>query len=381
MYETINSPFTIGSVTLKNRIIFAPTSMGLKEEEYLEKLGAIARGGTAMIIIGDVPVLKSPFLSLYSRKGFLRYRRITETIHQNGALAAAQLHMSDSQFSRLIKYLPGLITGKIKPDELRILLNNTVSDYITGLTDKRISEIIRGFGKAAVLAKEAGFDVIQIHGDRMCGSFSSSIYNRRKDRYGGSPKNRARFACEAVAAVRRALPDITIDFKLAVRQENPHYGNAGILMEELPVFVPLLEQAGVNSFHVTLANHSDLSDTIPPASHPYFHGEGCFLSYCDEVRRLTDLPVCGVGRLRSPDFVEEQLKSGRIQLAAMSRQLIADPEWVKKTASGSVSKLFKCTGCNRECLGGMQAHKGVHCIRDHIQTKNKSLSHERKVVS
>ncbi len=381
MYETINSPFTIGSVTLKNRIIFAPTSMGLKEEEYLEKLGAIARGGTAMIIIGDVPVLKSPFLSLYSRKGFLRYRRITETIHQNGALAAAQLHMSDSQFSRLIKYLPGLITVKIKPDELRILLNNTVSDYITGLTDKRISEIIRGFGKAAVLAKEAGFDVIQIHGDRMCGSFSSSIYNRRKDRYGGSPKNRARFACEAVAAVRRALPDITIDFKLAVRQENPHYGNAGILMEELPVFVPLLEQAGVNSFHVTLANHSDLSDTIPPASHPYFHGEGCFLSYCDEVRRLTDLPVCGVGRLCSPDFVEEQLKSGRIQLAAMSRQLIADPEWVKKTASGSVSKLFKCTGCNRECLGGMQAHKGVHCIRDHIQTKNKSLSHERKVVS
>lgn len=381
MYETINSPFTIGSVTLKNRIIFAPTSMGLKEEEYLEKLGAIARGGTAMIIIGDVPVLKSPFLSLYSRKGFLRYRRITETIHQNGALAAAQLHMSDSQFSRLIKYLPGMITGKIKPNELRILLNNTVSDYITGLTDKRISEIIRGFGKAAVLAKKAGFDVIQIHGDRMCGSFSSSIYNRRKDRYGGSPKNRARFACEAVAAVRRALPDITIDFKLAVRQENPHYGNAGILMEELPVFVPLLEQAGVNSFHVTLANHSDLSDTIPPASHPYFHGEGCFLSYCDEVRRLTDLPVCGVGCLCSPDFVEEQLKSGRIQLAAMSRQLIADPEWVKKTASGSVSKLFKCTGCNRECLGGMQAHKGVHCIRDHIQTKNKSLSHERKVVS
>ena len=59
MYETINSPFKLGNVTLKNRIIFAPTSMGLKEEEYLEKLGAIARGGTAMIIIGDVPVLKS----------------------------------------------------------------------------------------------------------------------------------------------------------------------------------------------------------------------------------------------------------------------------------------------------------------------------------
>ena len=165
MYETINSPFKLGHVSLKNRIIFAPTSMGLKEEEYLEKLGAIARGGTAMIIIGDVPVLKSPFLSLYSRKGFLRYRRITETIHENGALAAAQLHMSDSQFRSLIKYLPGMITGRIKPDETRVLLNDTVSGYITGLTDKRITEITQGFGKAAVLAKEAGFDVIQIHGE------------------------------------------------------------------------------------------------------------------------------------------------------------------------------------------------------------------------
>ncbi|WP_270815275.1 bilirubin reductase [Hungatella effluvii] len=380
MYETINSPFKLGNVTLKNRIIFAPTSMGLKEEEYVEKLGAIARGGTAMIIIGDVPVLKSPFLSLYSKKGFLRYRRITETIHKNGALAAAQLHMSDSQFRSLIKYLPGMITGKIKPDEMRVLLNDTVSGYITGLTDKRIAEITQGFGKAAVLAKDAGFDVIQIHGDRMCGSFSSSIYNQRTDRYGGSAENRARFACEAVAAVRKALPDMTIDYKLAVRQEDPHYGNAGVLKEELPVFVPLLEQAGVNSFHVTLANHSDLSDTIPPASHPYFHGQGCFLPFCDEVSRLTDLPVCGVGRLCSPDFVEEQLKSGRIQLAAMSRQLIADPEWVKKTSSGAGSRIFTCTGCNRECLGGMQAHKGVHCIRDRIKTANESLCHERKVL-
>lgn len=69
-----------------------------------------------------------------------------------------------------------------------------------------------------------------------------------------------------------------IDFKLAVRQENPHYGNAGILLEELPVFVPLLEQAGVTSFHVTLANHAQLSDTIPPANHPLFAAEGCFFA-------------------------------------------------------------------------------------------------------
>ena len=162
--------------------------------------------------------------------------------------------------------------------------------------------------------------MVQVHGDRMCGSFASSLFNQRTDCYGGSPENRARFAVEAVTAIRRVLPDMPIDFKLAVRQENPHYGNAGVLESELPVFVPLLEQAGVTSFHVTLANHGELSDTIPPAKHPVFSSEGCFLKFCDQVKALTNLPVCGVGGLTDPDFVEEQLKSGRIDCAAMSRQ-------------------------------------------------------------
>ena len=112
--------------------------------------------------------------------------------------------------------------------------------------------------------------------------------------------------------MRRALPDIPIDYKLAVRQENPHYGNAGVLEEELGVFVPLLEQAGVTSFHVTLANHGSLTDTIPPANHPQFGQEGCFLKFCDQVRALTELPICGVGGLTDPEFVEEQLARGRM---------------------------------------------------------------------
>ena len=132
--------------------------------------------------------------------------------------------------------------------------------------------------------------MVQVHGDRMCGSFSSSVFNHRTDAYGGSATDRARFAVEAVSAVRRRLPNLPIDYKLAVRQEEPHYGNAGVLVEELPVFVPLLEGAGVTSFHVTLANHGELSDTIPPRNHPEFGKEGCFLKFCDQVRKLTSCP-------------------------------------------------------------------------------------------
>ena len=150
-----------------------------------------------------------------------------------------------------------------------------------------------------------------------------------------------------MTAIRRSLPDMPIDFKLAVRQEEPHYGNAGVLAEELPVFIPLLEKAGVTSFHVALANHSRLSGTIPPANHPYFKGQGCFLPYADEVRALTDLPVCGVGGLTDPDFVEEQLKSGRLDCAAMSRQLIADPDWPRKVMAGRAEAVRQCVRCNQ----------------------------------
>ena len=364
MYDTIFSPVIYGGLRLKNRIIFAPTSFGLPEEAYFEKLRKIAAGGAALLIIGDVPVGKHGAHSLHTEKGFHYYQRLCDMIHGEGALVCAQLHQSDSNLSAMLKYLPGLLTKKISPEDLRRLLNEEVSPYISSMPQKKVSAITASFGPAALLAKKAGFDMIQVHGDRMCGSFSSSLYNKRRDCYGGSPENRARFAAEAVAAVRKALPGMPIDFKLPVRQEDPHYGNAGVLLSELPVFIPILEKAGVTSFHVALGDHGSLTDTIPPASHPYFGGEGCFLPYCDEVRRYTKLPVCGVGSLRDPDFVEKALKEGRIDCAAMSRQLIADPDWPKKAAAGRTKEILRCLRCNRDCLGGIQRHEGVHCIYD-----------------
>ena len=362
-FEEICSPVDYGGITLKNRIIFAPTTMGLRPKEYFSKLRAIASGGCSMIIIGDVPVSESKFApTLFSKKGFAYYRKITDIAHSYDCKACAQLHQNDTVMKGMFKYIPGLITGKITESDLRNLMNNETGEYISGISENDVKKITSSFGKAALRAVEAGFDMVQVHGDRMCGSFSSDIFNRRKDCYGGSPENRARFGCEAVAAVRSALPDIPIDYKLAVRQENPHYGNAGVLEEEISIFVPMLQAAGVTSFHVALADHSNLEDTIPPENHPYFNQEGCFLKFCDEVKKYTDLPVCGVGGLCSPDFVNEQLKSGRIDCAAMSRQLIADPEWVNKIRNNQEDKINRCIRCNQKCLGGMYNHKGVHCI-------------------
>ena len=133
--------------------------------------------------------------------------------------------------------------------------------------------------------------------------------------------------------------------------------------------VEMLEQAGVTSFHVTLANHSALENTIPPASHPAFGQPGCFLKFCDAVRQYTRLPLCGVGGLNDPDFVEQQLASGRIQCAAMCRQLLADPNWVNKLQSGNAAKIHRCVRCNKKCLGGLIAHQGTRCIYDALNAK------------
>ena len=367
-YEAICKPINYGGILLKNRIIFAPTSMGLPEEAYFEKIRAIAAGGCAMMIIGDVPVGSGTFgPSLFSKKGFAHYQRLAEIAHSYDCKLCAQLHQNDTVLTGMFRYLPQMICGKLTQEGLLAGMMEQTSRYITGLPEAKVRAITSSFGAAAQRAVEAGFDMIQVHGDRMCGSFSSPLFNHRGDCYGGSPQNRARFACEAVAAVHQALPHIPIDFKLAVRQENPHYGNAGVLEEELPIFVPLLQKAGVTSFHVALANHSKLEDTIPPRDHPEFAGEGCFLKFCDTLRRYTDLPICGVGALSDPEFVNAQLASGRIDCAAMSRQLIADPQWVNKVLSNQADAIQRCIRCNRKCLGGIRRHKGVHCIYEEVK--------------
>ena len=122
---------------------------------------------------------------------------------------------------------------------------------------------------------------------------------------------------------------------------------------------------------LTLANHSRLENTIPPANHPEFGCQGCFLKFCDQVRKLTDLPICGVGALSDPEFVNRQLASGRIDCAAMSRQLIADPQWVRKVEEDRCGEIHRCIRCNRKCLGGMYDHKGVHCIYEGAEKHDK----------
>ena len=150
MYETIQTPFNYGGLTLKNRIIFAPTTFGLSDEDYFEKIRRIAAGGCAMIIVGDVPVGKSHFgKSLFDKKGFAFYEKVIGIAHDNDCKVCAQLHQSDSNIKAMLKYVPGVLTKRISMQELRPLLNNEVAPYITNMPHKKVKEITSAFGTAS----------------------------------------------------------------------------------------------------------------------------------------------------------------------------------------------------------------------------------------
>ena len=370
MPSNLFSAGQIGTMTLPNRVIRSATQDpfghrdGTCAPEQVALYRDIAAAGTGAIITA-YSYISPEARSTGIQVGFATeeqrasQKEVLDAVHEAGGRLILQLMHAGMNVFMPEKHVAG---GKLLAPTGGLKAPNDMET--TEITAEDMAKIKADFVDAAKAAKELGFDGIQLHCAHgyLLSQFLDPNTNQRTDAYGGSAENRARFAVEAVRAVRSRLPELPIDYKLAVRQEDPHYGNAGVLESELGIFVPLLVEAGVTSFHVTLANHSSLEDTIPPANHPYFKGEGCFLKFCDEVRQYTDKPITGVGGLTNPDFVEAQLASGRITCAAMSRQLLADPAWPNKAAAGQVQAIHRCVRCNKKCLGGLQQHQGTHCI-------------------
>lgn len=220
-------------------------------------------------------------------------------------------------------------SAEISADEAHRKLAENMAGFADSLTLVQIGQIVRLFAQAAKNAEEIGLDMIQLHGDRLAGSFSSALFNHRADAYG----ERTRFCVEMVRAVREAVPGMPLDYKITVRTSDPALGRGGVLLGEVCGFVPALQKAGVDSFHVALANHSNIRDTIPARNHPHLQGEGCFLHLAREVKKYTAKPVCAVGKIQTPAFAKDVLAQG-FALIGLSRQLIADPEWPEKVMQG-----------------------------------------------
>lgn len=370
------SPIEIGNMKLKNRIMFPPMTTGYEEpdgsigEKSLSFYRRIAQGGAGYIVLGDVAPVRTvtPTPKLFLDSQIASFKTLTATLHEYGAKVAAQLFYPEYNVPEINALIAKAMSQQdpelkaIATREAYAKMHYDMQHFSTEATIDQIEQIIQSMVDCAIRCAKAGFDAIEIHGDRLLGSFSSSILNHRNDAYGGSLANRARLSLQLVHALRTALPDMVIEYKLPVitiNEDGSPRGKGGLTADEAPEFAQMLESAGVDFIQVAQANHTgDLSDTIPPMKTVPF----CWtLPIATAVKRAVTIPVATVGWIVTPERGEEILNEGKADVIAYGRPLLADPDLPKKAENGE--KILVCTGCNKACVGGLLGRKPISCIR------------------
>lgn len=258
----------------------------------------LPKAAASLIILPDISVIPSMLgaPSLGSLQYADYFRKVVEICHRYDCKVSVQLFHPEYD----VDYIGSLYRqrGKISSDEVHRLLAENMMGYADTLTTEQADAIVEKFAAAARNAREVGVDMIQIHGDRLIGSFSSALFNHRHRPFMlPIPPLLRQWSRQCGAAV----PEMPLDYKLTIRTEEPKLGRGGALISEVPEFVEVLEAAGVDAFHVAIANHSNIRDTIPAANHPLLQGEGCFTHLGRAVLTMARKPVCIVGKLQHAD--------------------------------------------------------------------------------
>ncbi len=364
---TLETPITIRGVTFKNRIVMPPmqVGVGLRGRRARAYYAARARGGAGTIIMAATSVDAFCRDEAWGQAGGVEAfldgtRRVIDEVHEAGARIGVQL-WHDSRFPSG--------TGA-RSEEAGEAVAPSASDGRRELTVDEIGEIISRFAAATVNARSAGMDFIEAHGAHgylVC-QFFSPANNHRSDEYGGDLTGRMRFGLDLVTATRAAAgDDFPIFYRLGVWEDLPD----GIVTDHSVQFAVELEKAGVDLIDVSLGAMTGARLTPSPgADQP----EGTLVSFAHTVKRSVGVPVLAVGRIRTPEVAERVLESGRADMIAIGRQLIADPDWPKKATGESAEDIAPCISCNN-CFSPIRTGERLRC------TVNAAAGHEAEVIT
>ena len=389
----IFTPVTIGPVTLRNRVIrsaaFENMAYGNSPSQDLYDYHvAVARGGVGMTTLAYAAVDRSGLSfdgQLWMRKEIVPdLRRITDAIHAEGAKASIQLgHCGNMTHRSTCGCMPVGASGGF---------NMYSPTFVRSLKVNEIHDLVKAFGNAVNLAREAGFDCVEIHAGHgyLISQFLSPYTNRRHDEFGGSLENRMRFMRMVISEVMKAAGD---DIGVIVKM-NMHDGfKKGMQRAECLEVAKELERLGVHAIVLsagfvskapmevmrgamplkTLAHYMDMKKfwwlkaalltigrlLIPTV--PY--REGYFLEDAMQFRQVLKLPLIYVGGLISKDKMEEVLAAG-FQGLQVARALVHDTDFVNKLHSGEIT----CSGCKHSnyCIGRMYTleMRCHHCVEN-----------------
>lgn len=360
MQNVILQPIEVGGQTFKNRIMFPPLTTGYEKngmisEQDMGFYTRLAKGGVGYIVMGDVAPINSfsPTPKLFDDSQIPAFKALADSVHAYGTKLGVQLFHPEYD----VDAINSLFMQK-KFDEMRQRLHHDMMFFTDEVSEEMLMAIIDKMCACAVRAQKAGVDVIQIHGDRLNGCLCSTRMNHRTDKFGGSLENRVRFARMLTRAIRKAVPDMVIDYKLSI--VTPQRGKGGIDEADAVQFAQWLVEDGVDMFHVAQANHTgNMADTIPPMGvQPY----GFFVKIAGDIKKAVHVPVSAVGRIVDAEMAARVIESGMADMVAMGRPLLADPDWGTKIAAGKACDIRRCISCNKGCTDAIQNRQFLSCV-------------------
>ena len=358
------APAPLGPVLLRNRIVMAPmTTRHANAEGYVTKASlayyrARAKGGVGLLTVemaGPEKVGRHRHneLGLYDDRFLEGLRQLVAVIHHEGAKASIQLGHGGGHTRRDIcgeePIAPSAVVHSVHEGHTEEIIPQA-------MTVERIRQSQQSFVTAALRARKAGFDAVEIHAAHgyLLSQFMSHVENKRSDAYGGSLENRMRFSLEIVRQVKQAVPDLAVIF----RMNGDDFFEGGIGLDDAVQLAQWAEQAGADAIHVT-AGHYRSEPSAAIMIPPMAAGRMPFRAYAKAIKAKVTIPVITVGRYGDPADAQEVIASGDADFVALGRPLLADPDWVNKAARDKTP--VPCIACN-SCVDGMRDGLKLHCL-------------------
>jgi 2,4-dienoyl-CoA reductase-like NADH-dependent reductase (Old Yellow Enzyme family) len=370
------TPARIGPAEIKNRIVMPPMTTrtadaeGFVTEDTIAYYLARVRGGVGLITLEMASPEKCGRhrrheVGIYDDRFLPGLTRLVEEIHRGGAKASIQLgHGGGHTRADICGETP------IAPSAIAHPVYETTFETIVPqeMTKARIGETIAAHVAAALRAKKAGFDCVEIHAAHgyLISQFHAPFENRRTDEYGGSLENRARFGLEILRAVKAALRDRGVVYRLSVED----FFRGGLTFEEGRQIAIWAAQSGADALHISAGHYRSLPSAqivLPPMDYP----DGTFLGFAAEVKRKVGVPVIAVGRLGDPALAESAVASGKADFIALGRALVADPEWAAKVRRGEPVR--RCLACNT-CINEMRGGARIGCVVNGAAGREKAFA-------
>jgi len=348
-FDHLFSPITINTLTLKNRAVMPAMGTAYSNtdntpgERLIQYLARRATGGTGLIITEVTAVTPRgkgfpSELGIWDDSFIGPLSKIPEAIHQEGGKAAIQLHHAGRET------FPQAAGGL--PEAPSAIPSVILGQPCEEMSIPRIQEVVHAFASAALRAKKAGFDAVEIHGAHgyLLNQFLSPFSNQRTDEYGGSEENRSRFVLEIITEARKAVGK---DFPIIVRFSADELVRGGFDLEFTKHLAPRLVQAGADALHVSVGVYST-PGSLSIASMDTPPGFNLFRARA--IKEVVGVPVIGVGRISDVALAEEAIARGDADLISFGRQHLTDPDFIRKAKEGRLSDIRPCVACNQGCI-------------------------------